>query len=573
MQNFKLLLPFVLLVGLFAACSKDSFFTNNPSVNTAFAGRVVDENGQAISGVQVRVGGDLSTTDANGVFRLDAQRVPSDNAILMVSKIGYFEFSRALYVSGDALQTLNIQLLRKEQSGSLNAAIGGTVTMPGGASLVFPAGAFVDQRGNAYNGMVRVFARKLEHSATLFAWSMPGDLRGINLAGDEQTLGNYGMLGVELQGQAGQALHIRPDNEVEIQLPISPAQLTKAPSEISLWHFDVQEARWKEEGRAKRNGSMYVGRVKHFSFWSFSTAFNLVLLEGRVFLIDDQHPLAGAVVRLTMTSDSSMAFATTKSNGHFKGAVPLGEIFIMDVLDECGEVLFTQNIGPFDLNTALPNVIVPNFGTNNVSITGRLIDCTGVPIKNGYAQVLIGNFKWVAFTAPDGSFILNKTHCDTSVATGTLVGYDLQNLLQSATDTISVPPNTIAADDIIVCDGLDEYIRFSLDYNDFVIAAPVGGVLDNGGMRTFLNGYSSAQQDVGISMEFASSGQTGTFPLSKLYVNTLTWNTGVSNVSIEVLEPGYVVGDYMVGSFEGTFTDQFGVKHELTGSYQVRRDY
>lgn len=573
MQNLKLLLPIVLLVGLFTACSKDSFFSDSPTVNAAFAGRVVDENGQAISGAQVRVGGGLSITDANGVFRLSHQRVPSDNAILMVSKIGYFEFSRALFSGADAMHTLNIQLLRKEQTGTLTASTGGTVTMPGGATLIFPPGAFVDQRGNAYNGTVRVYARKLEHRSPLFAWSMPGDLRGISLGGDEQILGNYGMLGVELLGQAGQELRIRPDHEVEIQLPIPAGQLAHAPSEISLWHYDVQQARWKEEGRAKRNGSQYTGRVKHFSFWSFSTAFNLVVLDGRVFMIDDQHPMAGAVVRLTMTSDSSMAFATTKSNGHFKGAVPLGETFIMDVLDECGEVLFTQNIGPFDLNSTLPNVIVPNFGSNNVNITGRLIDCSGAPIKNGYAQVLIGNSKWVAFTAPDGSFILNKTRCDTSVATGTLIGYDLQNLLQSAVDTISLPPNSIAADDIIVCDGLDEYIRFSLDYNDFVIAAPVGGVLDNGGMRTFLNGYSSAQQDVGISMEFANSGQIGTFPLSKLYVNTLTWNAGVSNVSIEVVEPGFAVGDYIIGSFEGTFKDQFGTTHELTGSYQVRRDY
>jgi hypothetical protein len=92
-------------------------------------------------------------------------------------------------------------------------------------------------------------------------------------------------------------LRIRQGNEVEIHLPM-------APSTITLWHDDVDQARWMEEGSAQRTGTEYFGGVKHFSFWSFSTAFNLVELKGKVFLVDDQHPLAGAVVRLTMTSDS-----------------------------------------------------------------------------------------------------------------------------------------------------------------------------------------------------------------------------------------------------------------------------
>lgn len=376
-----------------------------------------------------------------------------------------------------------------------------------------------------------------------------------------------------MQGQAGQALRIREGSEVEIHLPISAAQFANAPSEITLWHYDIQPARWLEEGTAQRVGNEYVGRVKHFTFWSFSTAFNLIQLDGKVFLVDDQHPMKGAVVRLIMTTDSSRAYATTNANGVFKGGVPLGEAFIMEIQNECGEVIFTQNVGPFNEPYTLPDIIVPNNGTHTVELTGRLLDCAGAPIKNGYAQVLLGNFKWVAFTGTDGTFSVSKVRCDTSVGTGVVIGFDLQNLKQSPPDTISVPPNAVAIGDLAVCDSLSEFIKFTLDNDDFVISVPVGGVLDSAGMFTYLNGYSTVQQDVGISMQFASNGQPGTFTLSNLYVNTKTWNSGTGGVTIEVVEPGYAVGDPITGTFDGSFIDQFGITHTLSGSYQVRRDW
>ncbi len=573
MHNLKFILPFALLAAVFVACNKDGSFSNSPSVDATFAGRVIDENGQAISGAQVRIEGELTTTDDNGVFRLPSMHVTADDAKLMVTKIGYFDFSRAFYVEKDAMQLVTIQLLRKDQIATVSGSAGGTVQLPGGATLVFPAGGFVDERSNAYNGTVRIFARQLDPSSPDMALSLPGDMRGINNAGEQQTLGNFGMIGVELEGQSGQSLRIRQGNEVEIHLPIMPGQFASAPSEITLWHYDVQQARWIEEGTAQRIGNEYVGRVKHFTFWSFSTAFNLVQLEGKVIFSYNLQPAKGAVVRLTMLSDSTKGYATTNANGIFKGGVPMGETFVMDILNECGEIIFTQNVGPFAQSTVIPDVIVPNNGTHTVELTGRLLDCNGAPIKNGYAQVLLGNLKWVGFTAIDGTFSIAQTRCDTSVGTGVIIGFDLQNQKQSPPDTISVPPNAVLVGDLSVCDSLGEFIKFSLDFNDYVIAVPVGGVLDSIGMRTFLNGYSTVQQDVGISMEFASNGQSGVFPLSNLYVNTLTWNSGASGVNIEVVDPGYAVGDPITGTFDGTFVDQLGITHTISGSYQVRRDY
>ncbi len=539
-------------------------------VNAELAGQVLDENNQPVDGAQVRVGGELAITDANGVFRFASMRLPSENAKLMVSKIGYFDYSRAFYVHADAMQMVKIQLLAKEQVGTISGSAGGSIQLPGGAQLVFPAGAFADDRGNAYNGVVRVFGKSVRHNSSL---QMPGDHRATNNQGEEMSLGHFGMLGVELFGQSGQELRIREGAEATLKLPIAAGQLASAPSQVSLWYYNLQDARWIEDGIAQRIGNEYVGTVTHFTFWSFSTGFNLVTLEGKVFLVDNQHPMKGTVVRLTMASDSTQGVATTNAAGFFKGGVPKGGSFILDVLNECGEVIHSLDLGQIDDNTVLPDIIVANTGPQTVELTGKLVDCSGAPIPNGYAQVLLGNFKWVAFTAIDGSFTISKVRCDTTTGTGVVIGFDLQNGKQSTPDTIMVPPNAVALGDLAVCDSLYEFIKFSLDFNDYTIAVPVGGVRDSLGMRTFLNGYSTVQQDVGISMEFICDGNPGVFPLSNLYVNTMTWNSGSNGISVELIDPGFAVGDPITGTFDGTFVDQFGFTHTLTGSFQVRRDY
>jgi hypothetical protein len=74
-------------------------------------------------------------------------------------------------------------------------------------------------------------------------------------------------------------------------------------------------------------------------------------------------------------------------------------------------------------------------------------------------------------------------------------------------------------------------------------------------------------------MEFTSDGNPGVFPLSNLYVNTKTWNSGFSGINVELIDPGFAIGDPITGTFDGTFVDQLGFTHTLTGSFQVKRDY
>ncbi|MER3463504.1 MAG: hypothetical protein C4329_02890, partial [Chitinophagaceae bacterium] len=59
---------------------------------------------------------------------------------------------------------------------------------------------------------------------------------------------------------------------------------------------------WKEESTATKQGNVYVGDVKHFSFWNCYVSANAVILSMTLKNATDSTPLVYAHVRLTRTS-------------------------------------------------------------------------------------------------------------------------------------------------------------------------------------------------------------------------------------------------------------------------------
>lgn len=571
MQKFKLSLLLALVFGaVFTACLKDKLLTPAEMANVAFAGRVIDENGQAVSGARVRAGGDVTVTDDNGVFRLKEMQLEARDAKLFISKIGYFDFSRAYYVDNGSFQNLTIQLMKKEQTAMINAATGGTVDVQGGVKLVFPANGIMTEVGQPYSGGVRVYAHYLDPADPNLNQYMPGDLRGIDAQGQERALVTYGMVGVELESNGGQPLQVATGSQVELHLPIAPTQKAKAPNQIPLWHYDLDKARWIEEGSVTKQGNELVGKVSHFSFWNADVPFNLVEISGKVYLGDSTTVFAGAKIKLTMLSDSSMAFATTDGNGFYKGGVPENEVFNLDILDACGDVIFSMSIGPFDHDQMLPPIIVPSAGPNQLNISGKLMDCDSMPVANGYVKVKVDNIILTAFTDNTGSFSLKTVRCDTTTVMGEATGFDLGKLRQSTVQTFNVPPDSVSLGNIGVCDTLNEYIIYTLDNQDYVKVDPSAGVLDSIGFYTFISALNG--QD-GIALSFKNDNQTGTFPLTNFWAGQINVNQPPVGLSTTVTTAPANVGDILEGEFSGTFLDFFGVAHTVTGSYRVVRDW
>jgi hypothetical protein len=566
MKNWKILLPAALLLSAlwFACRDQDSDGYENES-DVAFAGRVIDEAGQPIEGAQVRAGAELAISDKNGVFRTAPVSLPTRDAKLSITKFGYFDFSRAYIVEDNAIQTVTIQLLRKEWVGVFDGNAGGTVQVPGGVSLDFPAGAV------AFSGEVYVFARYLDPTSPNLSLHMPGDLRGISTGGEDQTLATFGMLGVELTSLSGQPLQIASGSEVEISMPIPASQLSIAPASIPLWYYDHDKARWVEEGSAQKIGDQYVGKVKHFSFWNCDAGFPLVQLNGKVYLDNYELPLANATVRLTILSSGWQGYGWTDANGCFGGSIPLNEAMKLEILltDQCGnQAIYSQDIGPFSADAILPPIFIANPQVQAVSIEGRLLDCSGQPVTNGYAKIEISGAVNAVFTNQAGEFELNFLNCNSN-ASGTVTAYDLTNLLESNPQNFNISSGTVNLGDIQTCNALSEYLQFDLDGQSRTHIDP--SAVKEGNYTFVYASDSTSTGSTSISFSFTNSGQTGTYSLNYLNIWPPGDSTSVLNVTTIVTEYGNV-GEPIVGTFSGTYQSLNGPNHTISGSYRVLRE-
>lgn len=575
MQNLKLLIPLALfLSAFFVACHEEDPFENGLKADVSFAGRIIDESGNAVEGALVKAGKESTVTDGNGIFRLQSVRLPAGHAMVSVSKAGYFEISRPYIVEDDALQTVTIQLLAKTQVGLLGAGNGGVVNVPGGPSLNFPANAITDANGNAYSGTVRVFARYLDPTDPNLGLFIPGDMTAETAADEEVFLATYGMVGVEIEGTSGQKLKIASGQEVELRMPILASQLASAPSSIPLWHYDLEDGHWHEEGSAQKVGNEYVGKVTHFSFWNCDAPFPLMQLHGTVYLDNANQPFANAIVRITMLSTGASSFGYTDGDGKFGGCVPKDEALTLEVVGpfDCGsQVFYTQNIGPFSAETTLPPITVPSGQITVLTVNGQLLDCTGQPVANGYAKLELGDSKFFLYSDANGQFDFALAGCGNTTLTGQATGYDLTNLLESSPTSFSTPPSTINLGTLTVCNALAEYIQFTLDGQSFTKISPTGG-LDI--TTTVIFSQDSSQNNGNIQFSFENSGQTGSFPVRSLQTGQISYDLSVGNILTTNVTAYGNVGDLMTGSFSGSFQDlNTGAPHTISCNYRVIRDW
>ena len=585
MQKLKFLFPLALFLGVFfVACQDNDPLQSSKLVNAAFVGRIIGENGEPIAGALVESGDESAISDQNGVFRLRSALVPAEHAIISVQKSGYFDLSRAYIVRDKAVQTVSIQLLTKKLAGSVSATAGGLVNVQGGAKLDFPAGAITDENGQAYSGIVNVFARYLDPSKPEIAINMPGNLTAITGTGQLRSLATFGMIGVELASPSGQKLKIAGGQQVEVRIPIDPSIVATAPAEVPLWHFEAPIAYWKEEGLAQKVGNEYVGKVSHFSWWNYDAPYPSVQASGKVYFNDLQHPANDVHVWIGPANQGTgwgCGHGATDINGCYTGAIPADMPLTITILTwdpGCGmATLYTANIGPFATDVVIPDIIISNVTVQGLELSGRLLDCNGNPVVNGYAKItLAGLNPIVAYTNANGEFQKMYTSCGNIPQTGEVIGYDLDNLTESTLQNFAINSGSINLGDLNVCTALSEFIQYTLDGQSTTLADPSAWCFQDSIPNTgyFTSIRADASQNF-FAIDFSSPAiQTGVFPITQLSVTSnFDVNMQQSSLNTTVTGAALNVGDLIIGTFGGTIQDFLGVSHTLSGSYRVKRDW
>lgn len=566
------------------ACKKDivqlpSKADRGQLVKTSFTGQVIDENGQPVADAVIRVGGNSLKTDANGAFILRNQEVWSKRAIVQVFKAGYWTTSRTLFVNNKSSNSLIFRLLQKKTIGSFTGSTGGKLGTPDGLELDFAAGS-VMKNGAVYSGKVNVAARFLDPFSPTLLTEMPGDLRGLDEAGEESILTTFGMVGVELTDASGQELQVLTGQTVTMSVKI--ADPSKAPDRVPMWHFSETEGLWEKDGEAEKQGDRYVATVSHFSWWNYDATAPRVVLSGKI--VDETGaPVSEVHVWLcpeTQAYGVGCGHGEPDQNGMFIGAatkdVPLKIIVFAGGLCGGSQIkLLEQSIGTFsndaDLGTFTVATVTADIQT--VEISGTLADCANNPLANGYVKVTAAGYFQLAFPDAAGVFSVKHTFC-TSNPPGsyTITAWDLTNAKQSDPITVAAVP-IIFLGNLAACTSLAEYIYFKLDNSDYSIIDPSGGF--DGTYGTMSGPFSpNGQSQFYLQWDGKTVGEHDVQYIS-------IYGSGIPALDSTIIQQPFKiqvdqlgnVGDPTIGSFNGTVKDATNQTHTVTGTYKVNRDF
>ncbi|MCB0395527.1 MAG: carboxypeptidase regulatory-like domain-containing protein [Flavobacteriales bacterium] len=367
---------------MMGACTKEKeiqgppVITPGPSptqlVSIDLYGTVTDQSNNPVKGATVTIDGHQTTTDQSGVYALPDIRVNAKRAVLNASGAGYFKAFRAFIPREGSQYTMSVKMVKNNPTHTINAQTGGTATLSNGSEVKFPANAVVDEQGNSYSGTVQLAIQYLAPGDAFFGELLPGDLSAERTDGSEAVLKSFGMLNVELTGTSGQSLQIKDGEEAELTVAVPAGLQGEAPSTLPLWYFDEVLGMWKEEGEAQFNGSVYVGKVKHFTWWNCDMAFDPAYIEGRV--VDcNGDPVVGVGIYDKLGGSG----AWTDGNGNFSTRVIEGRTYELHAeLPELGIKSQIEMVGPLSADELYT---IPDFKLTvcPAYISGRLTDCDG----------------------------------------------------------------------------------------------------------------------------------------------------------------------------------------------------
>ena len=428
-------------------CRKDEVITDinsNPPTpiiveftESGIYGRIIDKNGNPINDAQVTWGTESQASDENGFFSLNST-VKEHNAILKIEKEGYFQAIQTLQTIDNVKVKTTVQLIERVQSGSLQSDAGGTVNTNEEGMINFVPNSFVDASGNAYNGSVNVFAYYLDPTIDDLKEVMPGNLTAVNAENTPQLLTSYGMMNVELEDDAGNPLQLSAN--AILTTPVPSSLQGQAPESIPLWYFDTTAGTWREEGTATLQGDVYLGEVAHFTWWNCDVPSNFIYLEGQVDGGVEGTPVL--TIKLTEISSNTSGEMDTYDKGNFAGPVPINQTLLLEVFSSCGDLLHSEEIGPFSEDTELPIIPIDLSSLNWLSFSGTLVDCTGNVVTNGYLALNATNSSINEVLIPDNQGNVSITFADCADGEVSYFGIDLVSLEGSTAATITLTEDT-----------------------------------------------------------------------------------------------------------------------------------
>jgi hypothetical protein len=552
--------------------------TINPTPVTGnVTGKVVDNNGIAVAGAIVRSGNKSTVTDSRGLFRFDNIQLDKYASLVTAEKTGFFKAYRVFSASASNTSFVKLKLVQKTLIGNVDAAAGGSVNLPDNSKIILPASGVVIKSNNQnYTGSVKIYAAVIDPTSTDIAQIVPGGFQGIDANNYRVILKSFGMLAVELEGNSGEQLQIAAGKTARLRFTIPALLRSSAPATIPLWSVDETTGLWKQEGNATKGSDYYEGDVSHFSFWNCDVSSQTVFLELTVATADGSLPYTH--VRITRANGGGSSYGFTDSTGHVGGLVPKNEPLLLEILNNCYQPVYSQNIGPFSSNTNLGAITIIPQPMTSLTVTGNAVNCSNQSVTNGNALIY---FDGLYYNTPiiNGSFSITVTRCSATTPIEVLA-IDNAGLQQSNIWTGSASSGTVNTGILAACGSSSiSYIDYVIDGSNYSLnTANPGDSISTFGYTgstqtsTYVFGFRVSQPNMYINFHTNNAG-VGTFPLTYLNINQYdSLTTLVAPFNVTFTSYG-APGEFIEGNFSGQIREtSTNNLHNVSATFRVRRN-
>jgi hypothetical protein len=447
--------------------------------------------------------------------------------------------------------------------------------------VAFGDSSFVDPTANtSYSGSVSVYTTYLDPTVTGSLNSMPGDLRGINSAGQTVLIQSYGMMDVELQGSAGQKLQIASGKPATLTFGIPTALQSNAPATIPMWYFNDTTGKWIQQGTATKQGNSYIGQAGHFTFWCIGLYLQPVIAQAK-FVDHNGKPLANTPVMVAYTGDLGAQWwgSYTDSSGEAEMYILVDASLMMEVMDRCGNMIGGVNAGPTWSNINLGTVTV-NIANPVLNVVGTVVDCLNNPVPKGFVKIYMEGLTYFA-NVDSGQFSLNIVRCYNSSEQMQITAGDSSNSQQGTMTSATAPAGggTFNVGQLSACgSGLGQYITMTFGGNTYSVTNPSNSASVNSVTERY--GYFSAYSTnlmalLQIKFTIPDYFGIGNYtPSSFLMYDGYPMLVGpatANSIQISVTTVGPVNG-FVAGTMSGSVLDSVSnIVYPMTGTFNVLR--
>ena len=524
-------------------------------VKSGFAGLVSDEQGIPISGAVVTIGSLWTMTDINGAYFIENASVNIERAFATVSKTEYYESSRTLTAKVNTTISLNFILTRKQEIGTFAVTAGGTFSLPDGAVLEIPVDGLAD-----FSGEANLYGNTWDLIDINLSLQMPGDFIGEDVNGEEKSLIPYGLIVIDAEETSGESLTIADNKTIKISIPLPD---NNPPAVVALWLFDEIEGIWKQKGTATLEGQFYIAQVNEFGYWAIAEAAEKVTISGNV--LRDGEGVPNILMALRNINTGMTLFSYSNSRGAYNFKIASNSTVKVGVYSKnCNEFNTSS-----DIVVSENNIEDQNFAINNgiTRYSGLATDCNKEPITDGYAIV---TGQTVIKLDETGRF--NNIISDACLSTLDFQVYDARS---QEVALVATPENISPVQvHLVACEDLNEFTNLNYNSRSLLLSAEAEANLQPLGSPD-VGRIAIEDESIGM-LAFEFRGETaGTYMVDNLVffdqLNDQSFEIDFVEVAIALNETA-ATGEPLTGSYEGSFTDNNGATHSLSGDFRVIKD-